>query len=438
MDVEPTEELSVVNGRNEEWRRASAAASSMNELVLHKQLTEAVRDLSDPKDLQKCLVTKLKTVLQCSATESASSVMKTEIKVENPNDVFTNIVEHVLNLAEARGATYANVKKSAVVKELVKTYLQHTTSASSETLQDTDPEPFELKIDNDDNESTTNDSFPPELVPQVDGVDSSAEGKSDDPSKEDGGSSLDGKESSIGTNADTRMTGANAQNELTENNDDDESHSDVNNAATNSVSNHKSKILSEMENKFAKETQNALKNRPTYKKRNKSESWEFNINGKSESESESAIDSAPSPRKLILMKEPGELELASVAQIRPDHGSEVVDMDDNSATNDENNPIQAPNAGSNQIASIGSGGTSSSSSSSLKALRKFRKGTRNPSFSSTDSTTNTSDLLPSIHIDHDPQELGPPVITKSNTPPPPRSPVKHHQAMSGSSSTRLV
>ena len=38
MDVEPTEELSVVNGRNEEWRRASAAASSMNELVLHKQL----------------------------------------------------------------------------------------------------------------------------------------------------------------------------------------------------------------------------------------------------------------------------------------------------------------------------------------------------------------------------------------------------------------
>ena len=112
-----------------------------------------------------------------------------------------------------------------------------------------------------------------------------------------------------------------------------------------------------MENKFAKETQNALKNRPTYKKRNKSETWETavinNVNGKSDMPSEVAEQQhqSHSPRKLILMKEPGELELASAVaqaadldqlQAASDPDILVLDMDDSSqnsvTTNDENNP----------------------------------------------------------------------------------------------------
>jgi hypothetical protein len=121
-----------------------------------------------------------------------------------------------------------------------------------------------------------------------------------------------------------------AQNqELTENNDNIVDEESTTNSAiqANHHGHHnqktkcdKSKILSEMENKFAKETQNALKNRPTYKKRNKSESWEtINvINGRSKSESgdnqsESVTNIESSPRKLILMKEPGELEVANQA-----------------------------------------------------------------------------------------------------------------------------
>merc|ERR1712061_926253 len=82
----------------------------------------------------------------------------------------------------------------------------------------------------------------------------------------------------------------------------------------------KLKILSEMENKFAKETQNALKNRPVYKKRQnmaQSESWDLK-NGKTTGEDQSKnhqdiiIPSLTSnAKKIILMKEPGELEVTA-------------------------------------------------------------------------------------------------------------------------------
>ena len=57
-------------------------------------------------------------------------------------------------------------KRNSLVHELVSFLKLQTVKA-------------ELKL-SDDNEESTTDSFPPDLVPQVDGVDSSAEGKSDD------------------------------------------------------------------------------------------------------------------------------------------------------------------------------------------------------------------------------------------------------------------
>ena len=445
--------LGVVNGSGGEWRKG------VSELLLRKQLTEAVKDLSDTKDLKKCLVTKLKTILQCNSASSDSQTRMDSsaagaaggIKVDNPNQVFTDIVDLIVGRVNAQlamsksGPTYNSMKKLAVVTELVKTYhleqQKYTNSANNTDQNKIDQ--FELKIiDIEDNESTTNDSFPPELVPQVDGVDSSAEGKSDDPDKREEGSSLDG------SCQDHKGSQSAAQNqELTENNDNV-----VDEESTTLQANHhghhnqktkcdKSKILSEMENKFAKETQNALKNRPTYKKRNKSESWEtINvINGRSKSESadnqsESVTNIESSPRKLILMKEPGELEVAN--QAASDHQAlsdkDIIDIDDDTsqnslATNDENNPgmIQASSTGNMTNIS----GSSSSSSSNLKALRKFRKGGRNPSYSSNDSTTNYASDLPSSHLDHDPQDLGPPNITT----PPPRSPVKGSGGLMSSS-----
>ena len=212
----------------------------------------------------------------------------------------------------------------------------------------------------------------------MDGVDSSAEGKSDDPDKREEGSSLDGScQDHKGS-----QSAAKQNQELTENNDNVV---DVEESTTNQANHHghhnqktkcdKSKILSEMENKFAKETQNALKNRPTYKKRNKSESWEtINvINGRSKSESadnqsESVTNIESSPRKLILMKEPGELEVANQAPSDPQALSDkdIIDIDDDTsqtslATNDENNPGMIQASATGNMTNI-SGGSSSSSS----------------------------------------------------------------------------
>ena len=84
-----------------------------------------------------------------------------------------------------------------------------------------------------------------------------------------------------------------------------------------------------MENKFAKETQNALKNRPVYKKRNmqttqnnqSESSWDFK-NGKIVTNTEdqsnnqdiiipSLTSNSNAAKKIILMKEPGELEVTA-------------------------------------------------------------------------------------------------------------------------------
>ena len=178
----------VQNGSGGEWRKG------VSELLLRKQLTEAVKDLSDTKDLKKCLVTKLKTILQCnSASTTDQSRMDSSaagaaggIKVDNPNQVFTDIVDLIVGRVNAQlamsksGPTYNSMKKIAVVTELVKTYhleqqkctIQQENCPNSANNTDKNridvPDQFELKIvDIEDNESTTNDSFPPELVPQV-------------------------------------------------------------------------------------------------------------------------------------------------------------------------------------------------------------------------------------------------------------------------------
>ena len=171
----------VVNGSGGEWRKG------VSELLLRKQLTEAVKDLSDTKDLKKCLVTKLKSILQCNSASTTDQTRMDSssaagaaggIKVDNPNQVFTDIVDLIVGRVNAQlamsksGPTYNSMKKIAVVNELVKTYhLQQqkcTNSANNTDQNRIDPDQFELKIvDIEDNESTTNDSFPPELVPQV-------------------------------------------------------------------------------------------------------------------------------------------------------------------------------------------------------------------------------------------------------------------------------
>ena len=171
----------VVNGSGGEWRKG------VSELLLRKQLTEAVKDLSDTKDLKKCLVTKLKSILQCNSASTTDQTRMDSssaagaaggIKVDNPNQVFTDIVDLIVGRVNAQlamsksGPTYNSMKKIAVVNELVKTYhLQQqkcTNSANNTDQNRIDPDQFELKIvDIEDNESTTNDSFPPELVPEV-------------------------------------------------------------------------------------------------------------------------------------------------------------------------------------------------------------------------------------------------------------------------------
>ena len=337
IDAEPIQD-DTTEDESEEELDDDHHSMVNGEGVLHKQLLEAVKDLSDPNQVKECLITKLKAVMDSDHP----------IKLDNPAETFSDIVAESSADGEVR---------TTVVDELVSTYLQHRQDQVEE-----------LKMDNE----STSDSFPPELVPQVDGVDSSAEGKSDDP-KED--APLDEKEDSMVISA--------TKNELIDSNDDEECDETMK-TANNHKKCDKSKILSEMENKFAKETQNALKNKPTYKRRNKSESWEL-TNGKSESETEETS------RKIILMKEPGELEVAAT--------DTSMEMDDVQSANDENNP---------QIQSA------ISSSSTLKTLRKFRKGSRNPSLSSE----------PSIN-DHD-QDQGPPVISKSK----PNSPVKSRVAMS--------
>ena len=241
----------------------------------------------------------------------------------------------------------------------------------------------ELNKLSDDNEESTTDSFPPDLVPQVDGVDSSAEGKSEEKSEDDQ------------ENHETVQEELNLPNVENNSNEQQQSSSFHNNASTKCD---KLKILSEMENKFAKETQNALKNRPVYKKRvsQKSESWDLK-NGK---EIETSQD-IPA-KQIILMKEPGELEVTATPT-----NAVVANQD---SKHDENTPFLSSD---NQLNAAP--GSSSSSLTSLKEfrLRKFRKGSRN--------STSSSLVSPNSADEHmDDQEEGPPNITKTTPPTPPK------------------
>ena len=259
-------------------------------------------------------------------------------------------------------------KRNSLVHELVSFLKLQTVKA-------------ELKL-SDDNEESTTDSFPPDLVPQVDGVDSSAEGKSDDQQPQE-----DDQE-----NHETVQEELNLPN--VENNTNEQQSSSFHNATKCD----KLKILSEMENKFAKETQNALKNRPVYKKRvsQKSESWDLK-NGK---ELETSQD-IPA-KQIILMKEPGELEVTA-----PPTNVVVANQD---SKHDENTPYLSSD---NQL--IAASSSSSSLTTTLKEfrLRKFRKGSRN--------STSSSLVSPNSADEHmDDQEEGPPNITKTTPPTPPK------------------
>ena len=385
-----------------------AATLSLTEL-LQRELKLAVKDLiataqqassikeeenstttSFESQLKACLHKQIKVSLkmanihdQADATSAAAAATvadnkQQKHKVANPTLLFKNVLQLT---------TLDDNKKKSLVQELV-------SLLEMEIQQNKKAVKAELKLSDDTEESTT-DSFPPDLVPQVDGVDSSAEGKSDDPptSKED----VDQENNHEQANAAT-------QNELTSPNvGNNESNPALETTTTgvhsNATTNNKCdklKILSEMENKFAKETQNALKNRPVYKKRNKSESWDLK-NGKDIPAENDQDNSPPSTKQMILLKEPGELEVVASTQESPDN------------KNDENIPLSSETTGA-----AASAATASSSSSSLREfrLRKFRKGSRNSTSSSLISPNSADDEQP---ID-DPED-GPPNITKGTTPP---------------------
>ena len=309
------------------------SSNNISSVTLCKQLKEAVKDLDNSESLKSELISKLKSILN----------EHQEVKLDNPSQVFSDMLENQLSMQSD--------DKAAMVEELVSTYLEHQgKDIHHETTTDEEEDEIEipsseLKSEIDSEES---ESLPPDLLPQVDGVDSSE--KDEQESKED---CNDHKELNNENNeeCDLTKTAVNVHH--------------FNQKSPTTVADNKSKILSEMENKFAKETQNALKNRPAYRKKSKSETWELS-NGSSNS---SHTDS-----QSLLIKEPGELEVAEIM----DEMDEEMEQDND---NDENTPMPMISP--------------SSSTSTLKSLRKFRKG------------NNKFD-------DHD--QDGPPVITKSPNP----------------------
>ena len=433
-DSEAMEEATqspLVNGQSKSAHHLSESDLNVSfsglKGVILKQFNEAVKDLSDPLEIKNGLTSRLKAVL----VNKSSTQNVTFSKLENPTQDLSEIVALCVNKVEAR---------SAIINELVTIYLESNPESHQENLSEEEEEvddveeevddveeevndveeeeeeevdddedarmTAELKIVEDivDNNESTTDSFPPDLMPQVDGVDSSAEGRSDD-QKDDNNSLGDSKDQNMGTNN---------QHELNDNTEDG-----CDDLKTNNTANHKaaaannasakcdkSKILSEMENKFAKETHNALKNRPTYKRRNQSEGWELS-NGKSE------LDVDGSPRKIILMKEPGELEVVAASAMSPQLATNIVQSESDNGQmlctppNDENHSPSAASAGVTSPSSM------NSSSSTLKTLRKFRKSSRNPSFSNDPSISYSASDLPSLTTnDHE----GPPYIVKGTSP----------------------
>ena len=379
-----TEEL-LMNGDNnsDEIVIGESGLSTINSVTLCKQLKEAVKDLNNSESLKSELISKLKSIL----TEH------TEVKLDNPSAVFSGMLENQLSMQSD--------DKAAMVEELVSTYLEHQQIerrsnedhednhdliVEDNTTTDDDNEEIEVpsselksEIDSEESESMPSTDL---LMPQVDGVDSSEKDEQESTTtKED-------------CNNDHK-TELNNDNNITEECDLNKTVNNHNNISPNKLSSsnvaadNKSKILSEMENKFAKETQNALKNRPTYRKKSKSETWELTaVHNGSAPSSKSPNDHHS---KSMLIKEPGELEVAEM----------IDEMDEDEETledkNDENTPMPMISP-------------SSSSASTTKSLRKFRRG-------------NTK------YDDHD-QDQGPPVITKGTTNPPNTPPKSSRNTMS--------
>lgn len=377
-----TEEL-LMNGENSSdeivigEEEEEEALSSINSVTLCKQLKEAVKDLNNSESLKSQLISKLKAIL----TEH------TEVKLDNPEAVFSGMLENQLSMQSD--------DKAAMVEELVSTYLEHqqiehpnedhgdnheliledTTTDDDEDNEEIEVPSSELKSEIDSEES---ESMPPAdlLMPQVDGVDSSEKDEQDSTTKED-------------CNNDHKPELNNDNTEECDLNKTVNNHNSNRLPSSNVAADNKSKILSEMENKFAKETQNALKNRPTYRKKSKSETWELTTVHNGSASSKSPNDHSRS----MLIKEPGELEVAEMIDEMDDEETLLEDK------NDENKPMPMISPSS-----------SSTSASTTKSLRKFRRGNNK-------------------YDDHD-QDQGPPVITKGTTNPPNTPPKSSRNTMS--------
>ena len=347
--------------------------------------------------LKACLSNQIKVSLA-----NIHEIVGLDRKVDNPTQLLVN----VLNLAGNSNNPTLNLdqrKRNSMVYELV-SFLEMELKAVI----------TELKLSEETEESTDDNAEnptmfdphgdPPDLMPQVDGVDSSAEGKSDDPKDQDdqenNTEAMEEELNLVSANENSNEISSSSSSSASSVTQAAENSSSANNSTTTFQNNSKCdklKILSEMENKFAKETQNALKNRPVYKKRQnmaQSESWDLK-NGKTTGEDQSKnhqdiiIPSLTSnAKKIILMKEPGELEVT--------------------ANPDENTPMMT---NSSEMAA-----SSSSSSSALRDFRfsrKFRKGSRNSTSSSLvspNSACNADDNDMMEFMDQD-TDQGPPNIT---------------------------
>ena len=375
-----TEEL-LMNGENSSDEIVigeEETLSSINSVTLCKQLKEAVKDLNNSESLKSQLISKLKAIL----TEH------TEVKLDNPSAVFSGMLENQLSMQSD--------DKAAMVEELVSTYLEHqqieppnedhelilednTTTDDDEDNEEIEVPSSELKSEIDSEES---ESMPPAdllMSSQVDGVDSSEKDEQESTTKED-------------CNNDHKPELNNDNTEECDHNKTVNNHnSNSRLPSSNVAADNKSKILSEMENKFAKETQNALKNRPTYRKKSKSETWELTTVHNGSASSKSPNDHSRS----MLIKEPGELEVAEMIDEMDDEETLLEDK------NDENKPM---------MPMIISPSSSSTSASTTKSLRKFRRGNNK-------------------YDDHD-QDQGPPVITKGTTNPPNTPPKSSRNTMS--------
>jgi hypothetical protein len=379
----------VVNG-------SSGTINNLTEL-LRKQLKQAVKDYNLKQAVVSgddlTLVTKLKDCLCAQIKDTVTLHQADKISISDHVAFGSDFFNDVLSSDDAKIVAMQGEVKDNLIKELV-TYLEKEVNENAISIKEDTTSEIELKLDD---ESTTDGSLPPDLVQQVDGVDSSADGRCSSSTNNLVVSEEVKKQQPKVEKLDNNSSAEDsaAEEELIDVDDDqDPKHQDPVSQSPKKCD--KLKILSEMENKFAKETQNALKNRPVYKKRNKSESWDLK-NGKSASSEQAILEEiAPAATKIILMKEPGELEV--VNEVMPSSHQEIVEKQQ-LQTNDENTP---------NIVSSAAAPTSSNSSpsSTLKSLRMFRKGSR------TSFTLDSTENITAFDQEQD-MDQGPPLIANT-------------------------